>query len=53
MLPEEVEGIKARLQGMWHALPDDEKLRWGAEAPMVRGDSVERKPRGISSTAAT
>ena len=41
-------GIKARLQGMWHALPDDEKLRWGAEAPMVRGDSVERKPRGIS-----
>ena len=33
---------------MWHALPDDEKLRWGAEAPMVRGDSVERKPRGIS-----
>lgn len=48
VLPEEVEGIKARLQGMWHALPDDEKLRWGAEAPMVRGDSVERKPRGIS-----
>ena len=39
---------RARLQGMWHALPDDEKLRWGAEAPMVRGDSVERKPRGIS-----
>lgn len=46
VLPHEVEGVKARLQGLWHALRDDEKQRWGDEAPMLR--DAPRKPRGIS-----